>query len=121
MPRPRGSKRVGLDLLVDNLPDVADAKYSVGNSIVRLGTVEAFVGGQIQRFEGIDLTSRGSDLSWLEAALKLPVRSARSLLRQVPFLRDMERARDEASGLTRNGKKESWQIAPWRLNSSKPR
>ena len=75
----------------------------MGNSVVRLETWSTIVDGSMVQLDGIDLTSRQSDLSWLEVALKIPVRSARSLLRQIPLLPELERARDEAGGRRHHG------------------
>ena len=70
MPRPRGSKRVGLDLLVENAPDVEAATYALGDSVVNLATHEFFQGGNRKTFECLDLTSRQANLSWLETEFK---------------------------------------------------
>ena len=114
MPRPHGTKRVGLDFLVQNLPEVEETRYSVGNSVVRLETWSTIVDGSMVQLDGIDLTSRQGDLSWLEVALKIPVRSARSFLRQIPLLPELERAREEAGGGRHHGNKimEDCTLAP---------
>ena len=118
MPRPKGSKRVGLDLLVENVPDVEEAKYALGDSVVHLATHEFLQDGKNKTFECLDLTSRHANLSWLEAEFKVPARSARSLIRQTRLYGELVEARDAAGGKRRHGHRllEDGSMAPKILN-----
>ena len=83
-------------------PQVEHGNYNLGKSVLRLETVKVLVNGGWQDRNALDLTSRESDLTWLENELHVNRRPGmRAILANLPIIDELITARNEAGGTRR--------------------
>ena len=79
-------------------PLVENANYTVGNHKVHLGRINILDNGDWVVRQALDLTSRQTDLRWLERGLGLPFRSGRKVLQELPLLEDLKKPEKVRAG-----------------------
>ena len=84
-------------------PTVRDAQYTVGGRVISLSRETVQYGPEWQERDVLDLTSKGADLLWMKQSLNIkgPPRRMRQMLLKLPFIRELQAARNDGRGKTR--------------------